>query len=650
MASLFFMTLYDEFALGIRCLSSYLEQCGHVTHLCFLKEFKVSRAPYLLKEPRNYQTIHTVNEGGVFTCSGVDANPWTKTEEKLLNDLVLDIQPDIICISIRNFIDEEVCRLFRTVKHVYPNAVYVAGGFGPTFIPEKYLEVFDYVVCGEGEGAILEIAESVDKCEKERIKQIKNVSYIENGKYVRNPLRPLIENLDELPFPKLASEGNCYFIEDNTVVRSERAKIYSLLIGRGCLNNCSYCCAGEWRLIYRSFDMKVKPYRQRSIDGVLREIRRAGENGFRIINIADSFLAITPEQQRMVFAEIKKYNIRFSAQFHPELALKNPEIVQFAHECGLRTTVVGVQHGSERFSREVYNRKNSNKIILQWARLVNSLEDVEIQYHFITGNPLETSEDFEEHLEFVRTLRDDPAIRIDEISFNILKLFPNTSLTNRIAEMGLQQSAEDAIYKSCLSILRLALEDDAFLAIYRDAYYKEQPFYLIPLVYETQMKLKHAKLIAESNPSNIIFDLVAKKIEDIPVSKDVQSLSRNDNGGLVINASGNDPWLLLQDLPLNKNKRYSCQCAVESPSSDSILQLFYQPLAQNGGFSEENSISIFQHPGENFNRIIIEKNIKPELRLDVGNTPGTYHIRYFVIRDLGMDLCHCKTTDKGTMA
>lgn len=638
MASLLFITAYDEFALGIRSLSAYLEQFGHKTFLCFLKEFRTSYAPYVLANSRNYQYIRSVNENGVFVSCGVDINPWTKKEEDLLFGVVLDIKPDVVCLSTRNFIDEEICELFARIRRVYPEAVYLAGGFGPTFDPEKYLNVFDFVVRGEGEGAILEIAEAIDHEQGYRIKNFNNVSYRNGSVCVHNPLRPLMEDLDALPFPKLATDGDFYFIEDNMVSHAENAETYSLLIGRGCLNRCSYCCAGEWRSIYKKYNLNPKPYRARNIERVIKEIQRAGESGFRNLNIADSFLAITPEQQRLVFGKIKEYNMRFSAQFHPEMALKNPDIIEYAYDCGLRTTVVGVQHGSERFSREIYNRRNSNETILNWARLVSNFKEMEIQYHFIVGNPLETSGHFEEHLDFINRLKLADDIRVNELSFICLKLFPNTSLSKMVSEKGLYQSIDDAIYKACMSILRFELDDENFFSINKDNYYKEKPLFLVGKMYDNYIKKTRSKLILESNPSRAIFDLDKCDIHSLKVSQDITSFFWDVDNNLVINSSGNDPWIILDNLPLDEQKSYICQCVIETEVKDAILQLFYLPADRTSpGFCEQNSIILNLLPGVNFYRFEI-KRVFPVLRLDVSNRPGKYTIHYFIIRDQGVTL------------
>ena len=67
--------------------------------MCFLKEFSTSYAPYVLANSRNYKYIRSVNENGIFVSCGVDINTWTKKKEDLLFVVVLDINPDVVCLS-----------------------------------------------------------------------------------------------------------------------------------------------------------------------------------------------------------------------------------------------------------------------------------------------------------------------------------------------------------------------------------------------------------------------------------------------------------------------------------------------------------------------------------------------------------------------
>ena len=485
------ITFYDEFALGVRTLAPWLEQHGHEAKLCFFKKFQsATYTPYLMEAPHNYQTIHSVNASGLFTCAGYDANPWTAKEEQLLVDLIGRENPEVIGISTRNFIDDEICALVQQLKDRCPDALLVAGGFGPTFTPERYLVHCDYVVRGEGEGTLLDIGNAIDAGTPEKIREVMNVSYLTEGQLVHNRMRPLLERFEPYPMPRLAQDGRCFFIEDDTIGTHESAQTYSLLIGRGCLNRCSYCCAGEWRDIYRRDGHKVKPYRPKHLEQALAEVRRAAENGFAYLFIADSFLVMEPEEQKILFRELEKYKIRFAAQFHPEFALNHPDVVEVAFECGLMVTVVGIQHGSESFSRDVYRRQNRNETIIKFARLLSRFEGLEIQYHLITGNPLETDAHFEEQLQFIKQLREDRHIRLSEMSFNCLKLFPNTALQKTISAANLEQSIEDMIFKAGMSLLRYELDDEAFTAIYKDPYFRRKPYFLINKLYECYLQAR----------------------------------------------------------------------------------------------------------------------------------------------------------------
>jgi radical SAM superfamily enzyme YgiQ (UPF0313 family) len=444
--------------------------------------------PYLLETPHNYQAIHSVNESGLFTCSGYDANPWTAKEMRLLVDLVGQENPDVIGISTRNFIDDEICNLLQYLKEKCASSLFVAGGFGPTFTPEIYLGQCDYVVRGEGESAILDIAEAVDAGDTNAIRRVPNISYVNAGRIVHNRMRPLLQDLDRYPMPRVAHDGGCFFVENDRVITDELAETYCLLIGRGCLKKCSYCCAGEWRDIYHKDGHKVRPYRPKSLSRALEEVRRAAENGFQYLFIADSFLMMAPEAQKTLFRELKNYNIRFAAQFHPTIALKHPDVIEVACECGLMVTVVGIQHGSEAFSRNIYDRSNNNETILEFARLLSRFSGLEIQYHLIIGNPLETDAHFEEQLDLIRRLRNDKRIRLSEMSFFCLTLFPNTTLQKTIAAHKLEQSKDDMVYKTGMSLLRLELEDEDFTKVYEDPYYREKPYFLINKLYETYLR------------------------------------------------------------------------------------------------------------------------------------------------------------------
>ncbi|TFH38574.1 MAG: radical SAM protein [Bacteroidia bacterium] len=92
----------------------------------------------------------------------------------------------------------------------------------------------DSIVMFEGEHTILELVNHI--CSGENWKSIIGLSYQADGVTVKNPLRPLEINLDNFPFP------------DRTRISeySLGVNFATLLAGRGCVYNCSFCDIKEF--------------------------------------------------------------------------------------------------------------------------------------------------------------------------------------------------------------------------------------------------------------------------------------------------------------------------------------------------------------------------------------------------------------------
>lgn len=470
MAKIVLFTAYDNFALGIRLLGAYLEKHGHECSLIFFKKYAMKRIDYPREIPFNYE----YGGLGAFTGTGYDVDPWSLVEEDLLCRQLADLDPDIIGLSTRNFLDREIVGLLGRIKEQCPGALLIGGGFGPTFTPEVYLPVCDYVVLGEGEEAILEIAENVDSGNPDQTKTLANVAYWQDGAVVKNPLRPLVTDFTDIPHPKVCKPG-IYHIHDNEIDDTDELKgVYNIFFGRGCPSRCSYCCAGQLAELHKECGNSSRGYRQRSIVDVISELREAKEMGFRNISFVDSYLAapygVVKELLQRYRDEIR---LPLFAHFHPKMALRHPDLIELACEGGLHATVVGVQSGSELFAREVYNRKNRNETLLDFARLLATYEGISIQYHFIFANPLETEQSFRESLDFIGMLARDPAIRVEGIGVHRLNVFPNTPIARMIEKKGCPPATvDDWVYQSQLACLRLHQNDADFEEVFSNKEYE----------------------------------------------------------------------------------------------------------------------------------------------------------------------------------
>jgi len=113
------------------------------------------------------------------------------------------------------------------------------------------LPEIDIIVRGEGEKTFAELVEAYEKGKP--ISNVKGLSTRHNGKVYHTPQRPLIKDLDSLPFP------GYHLVEDvvhkyHFTMMAGSSTRYALIEGsRGCLHNCSFCSQwvfwqGKWRV------------------------------------------------------------------------------------------------------------------------------------------------------------------------------------------------------------------------------------------------------------------------------------------------------------------------------------------------------------------------------------------------------------------
>ena len=183
---------------------------------------------------------------------------------------VKEYEPDVVGYMVTTGMHLYVADLNRKVKEVCPDALTVFGGAHPTFSPE-YVETegVDAVCRGEGE---LAMADLLDRLEAgENIYETPNFWFKHRGtgEIIRNPQRPLVQDLDELGFP-----DRDVIYEAGAIYRDSDRKVF--VTQRGCPMNCSFCFHHAWKK--KVYGARNKEYtRKRSVDHVIAEIKECRE-------------------------------------------------------------------------------------------------------------------------------------------------------------------------------------------------------------------------------------------------------------------------------------------------------------------------------------------------------------------------------------
>ena len=141
----------------------------------------------------------------------------------------------------------------------------VVGGPHPTFFPEiiETNEV-DIICRGEGDDALPELLNKLQAGED--YSDIPNLWVKKDGQVIKNPMRPLVQDLDRLPFPDRDSFLKYYAYAHSSVKH--------FLAGRGCPYDCAYCFNHKLKKMYRD-EAGVSQYcRLRSVENVVAEVEQ----------------------------------------------------------------------------------------------------------------------------------------------------------------------------------------------------------------------------------------------------------------------------------------------------------------------------------------------------------------------------------------
>jgi len=172
-----------------------------------------------------------------------------------LREHVKDTKPDIVASSsLATCNTYEVARTLQEVKKADPNIYTVTGGVHFSFLSEESLEEYpeiDAIVRGEGEVTFTELIKR--RISNQPLDDVAGLTYRDGNVIVKNPDRPLIEDLNTLPFP------GYHLVKDivhkyHFAAMSGKETPYALVEGaRGCLHKCTFCTqwrhwCGEWRV------------------------------------------------------------------------------------------------------------------------------------------------------------------------------------------------------------------------------------------------------------------------------------------------------------------------------------------------------------------------------------------------------------------
>ena len=188
-------------------------------------------------------------------CHLVDYT-WGGGYEKTL-DKIRVTGAKIVGLSVKSGEVDFCIDLSRKLKEELGCTI-IWGGVHPSIDPEKTitLDCVDMICIGEGEEATAELLDTLEQNQLNTT--IRNIWFKKNGEIIRNPIRTLTQNLDNLKFPDRDLHDTQLYIEQSGTV--------DLIAGRGCPYQCSYCVEPTYAELFKGNGAFV---RYRSVENVL---------------------------------------------------------------------------------------------------------------------------------------------------------------------------------------------------------------------------------------------------------------------------------------------------------------------------------------------------------------------------------------------
>ena len=335
-------------------------------------------------------------------------------------DWVKKEDPDILGFSTCSSSGRKAALIAEKVKNENPDIVTVFGNFYATFNAERILKKYpfvDAIIRGEGEHTSLELAKCLEK--KGDLKKVLGINFRNNGQTISTPDRPLIKDVDSLPFPDRELLDVEYHNTTAGIVVAPK-KFSSFVTSRGCVFRCRFCgCRRLARTLWRS----------RSVDNILEELHLLSSQGYKQLLFVDDNFTLNPKRVIKLCQRLKKekVNVEFFAEGRVDHCPQ--DMLQEMVRANCKMIYFGIENGTQKVL-DYYDKQTTPQQAMDAVKRARKVGIDVIVASFILGAPHETRQEIWNTLKFAQKLQ------VDIPQFNILATFPGTDIWEELKMQG----------------------------------------------------------------------------------------------------------------------------------------------------------------------------------------------------------------------
>ncbi len=326
----------------------------------------------------------------------VKIEPYQPSLKEHILASICEVKPKIVGFSLifqRMLFD--FADLITYLRQNGVTAHFTMGGHFPTVEFKGTLETIpglDSVIRCEGEQTLLELFRHLNQ--PDSWAKIEGLAYRRNGRSRVNPPRPLIQNLDHLPFP----------VRNNKTPTHRGLGICSIISSRGCYYDCSFCSIKQFYS-----ESRGPRRRSRSPNNVIQEMEQLFyERGIRIFIFEDDDFVMRSRLQQQWVEDFtqelvkKKIGDQIIWRISCRVDDVDAELVKKMMEVGLISIYIGIESGNNR-GLETFNKHYTVEDILKTLSMLQNLK-IPFEFGFMILHPDSTLATVKEDITFLKQI------------------------------------------------------------------------------------------------------------------------------------------------------------------------------------------------------------------------------------------------------
>ncbi len=427
----------------------------------------------LVAPPLGIAYIAAVLEADGVQVKIIDA-PAVDMDYETIQKEVIGFQPDIVAITSVTPTFPSALKVAQMSKKAHPGGLVVLGGYHPTFTYQELLkyDFIDVVVRGEGEYSMLELVQTLEK--EGDLNRVKGIA----TKKFTTPLRPVIDDLDSIPFPA----RHLLPMEDYKIMNM-KLPIGTLISGRGCPYQCSFCASSA---------MHGQKLRLRSSGSVVDEMEHmVNDHNAEMLAFMDDTFCLNKKRINQICDEIKERKFDNYWGCTARVDTISEELLKKMKDAGCITLFLGVESADQQSLNEV-NKNITISKIKKTFELTKKL-GVRTIASVVLGMPGDTRKSIENTIKFVKKLEPNYAV------FSLATPYPGTDFYMKSKDERLIKTTDWSKFNLLSPVIETVdcsldelkkLQKRAFKEFYaRPIYLLKQSWMDGPIIFKTALSI-----------------------------------------------------------------------------------------------------------------------------------------------------------------